>query len=67
MKCSICITNYIDSKNKLTCDYCGFEACRKCITKYILNTSNEPSCMSCKRYGIFLHYMKSLQQVFSTS
>lgn len=62
MKCSICITNYIDSKNKLTCDYCGFEACRKCITKYILNTSNEPSCMSCKKVWDF----STLYEKFTT-
>lgn len=53
MKCPICITKYTDSKKKIICDFCDFEVCRKCCTKYILSSSNEPSCMSCKKVWDF--------------
>lgn len=49
--CNICCENYNKSLNtKVTCEIgtCGFEACKKCVRTYLLNTTNDPHCMNCK-------------------
>ena len=51
MDCGICYEKYNKSLNaKITCcfSYCNFEACKTCIRTYLLNTTNDPHCMSCK-------------------
>lgn len=51
MDCSICCEKYNKSLNaKITCYFtsCNFEACKTCIRTYLLNTTNDPHCMSCK-------------------
>ena len=51
MTCNICCENYNKSLNtKVTCPItaCSYEACKTCVRTYLLNTTNDPHCMSCK-------------------
>lgn len=50
MNCNICIEEYTNVvRMKITCEFCEFDSCIKCCKKYILDSVNEPHCMSCKR------------------
>ena len=49
--CNVCCEKYNKSLNsKITCEFtgCGFEACKTCVRTYLLGTTNDPHCMSCK-------------------
>jgi hypothetical protein len=44
--CIICAENYNNSFHKpIKCEYCDFEACKKCCQTYLIN-ENDPKCMS---------------------
>jgi len=47
--CSVCCEKYnkINHK-KVICPFCDFESCKTCIQTYLLSTSEDPHCMSCK-------------------
>ncbi len=50
--CDICAEKVNNSTRKLvTCKagVCGFTACKTCVRTYILNSYNDPHCMSCKQ------------------
>lgn len=48
MSCNVCIEDFNKtSRSKVTCK-CGFEACRDCIKKYLLDQTMDAHCMSCK-------------------
>ena len=49
--CSICCDKFNKAINyKIICptSTCKLEACKKCVRTYILNTTHDPHCMSCK-------------------
>lgn len=46
-ECNICINK---NKNIITCKYCEFEACKNCVSKYILESINDAKCMNCHKY-----------------
>lgn len=47
--CPICCEPFNRSTRKgVSCNYCHFKGCRSCNQTYILQSINEPSCMSCK-------------------
>jgi len=47
--CNVCCSKYNHQKHKqVTCAFCDFDACRECIQKYLLSTTENPHCMSCK-------------------
>jgi len=49
--CQICFENYNKSTRiHVTCQSCGFEACRQCHSTFILDTTNPlPNCMHCHK------------------
>ena len=50
--CNICCEYYNKSTRALVkCCYddCNFEACKSCVRKYLLSTTNDPHCMNCKK------------------
>ena len=50
--CVICAETINHSTRKsITCSssLCDFTACKTCIRTYILNSYNDPHCMSCKQ------------------
>ena len=48
--CFVCIESYHKLfHKKIVCCYCSFEACHRCIQKYILSQIQDPHCMKCKK------------------
>ena len=50
--CSVCCEKYNLSKHKsVICpfDDCNFTSCKSCVRTYLLGTTNDPHCMSCKK------------------
>jgi hypothetical protein len=50
-ECRICFDTYNKStRARVTCQSCGFEACRQCHSTFILDASNTlPNCMECHK------------------
>jgi hypothetical protein len=50
MSCNVCVSDYNKSNRKLiSCDHCGYDACRKCCETYIIQTKEDAHCMNCKK------------------
>lgn len=48
--CGICCESFNKSNHKkVDCPFCDLEACRACVQRYLLETSNDPHCMGCNR------------------
>lgn len=48
-ECSICCETYNKVKHsKVTCPTCDVSFCRTCVQRYLLETQNDPHCMSCR-------------------
>jgi len=48
--CGICCEGFNKSNHKkVDCPFCDLEVCRACVQRYLLETSNDPHCMGCKR------------------
>lgn len=44
-ECQICMENFTSSlRARVSCDSCNLEACRECVRKHLLNTSELPHC-----------------------
>lgn len=64
-ECDICCGNYNHSTRKiLTCPFCQFESCTGCVRKFLLTTSQEPHCMSCKTAWSRDFWMDSFPKTF---
>ena len=50
-ECGVCIELYNKSTRvRVTCQSCGYEACRQCCATFILDASNTlPNCMNCHK------------------
>ena len=50
MDCSVCCEKLNKSNHKnIICGYCNFSACKTCIQKYLMESSQDPHCMNCKK------------------
>ncbi len=62
--CSVCCSDYVMEKkepaNKTVCYHCKYDACRKCVKRYLLSSINDPHCMSCKKPWDEKHTRESL-------
>jgi hypothetical protein len=50
--CTVCCEPYNKSNHLcVECDFaeCKYKACKECVRAYLLNTTNEPHCMECKK------------------
>lgn len=48
--CNICCESFNKTNHKkVCCPFCDFESCRTCTQTYLLSTSEDPHCMSCKK------------------
>ena len=48
--CGICCEGFNKSNHKkVDCPFCDLKVCRACVQRYLLETSNDPHCMGCKR------------------
>jgi len=52
-ECAVCCEAYNKTTHTRTaCEHsgaCEFEACKACIRKYLLSTTNDPNCMQCNK------------------
>jgi hypothetical protein len=49
-ECPVCIETFTKmSHKKVRCCFCSYEACHRCIQKYILGEIQDPHCMKCKK------------------
>ena len=46
-QCTVCVSSYNNHSPVVTCDECEYQACRKCVVKYITNGDFLPKCMNC--------------------
>ena len=50
MSCPVCCDDYNrSSRNRTECPYCPFQACASCAQRYLLDTTEDAHCMSCRR------------------
>jgi hypothetical protein len=49
--CMVCIETYTKQPNRkhAKCPYCDVQACVKCTQTYLMNTTEDPHCMGCRR------------------
>ena len=67
MTCSICCELFNKSINtKIICPIsnCAFEACKKCVRTYLLSTTNDPHCMTCKNQWEHKFLVDNLNKTF---
>ena len=47
--CEICCERFnLQNHKKVSCSFCDFKTCRKCVQTYLLSAVNDPHCMKCK-------------------
>lgn len=47
--CDVCCETFNrQNHKKVECPFCDFVTCRKCVQTYLVDTTNDPHCMSCK-------------------
>lgn len=49
MSCQICLEEYKGRVKPIACQYCPSSSCRKCLEQYLLQTYEDPHCLTCKR------------------
>ena len=50
MSCDVCCEVFNrSSRSKITCPYCPFSACSGCSERYLLETTQDAHCMSCRK------------------
>lgn len=47
--CNICTENITKFRYEIDCLFCNFTACCDCVKRYILESSEDPCCMNCKK------------------
>ena len=48
--CLVCCEKLNKSNHKkIICGYCNFLACKTCVQKYLMESSQDPNCMNCKK------------------
>ena len=50
MDCQICCEKInLSTRKNVICNFCDYSVCRACFQMYVSETTNEPSCMNCKK------------------
>ncbi len=50
MSCEVCCDEFNrSSRSKINCPYCPFSACSGCSERYLLETTHDAHCMSCRK------------------
>ena len=48
-ECEICYETFNKStRSRVSCGHCNFDACKKCVRYYLMNTTSGAHCMGCK-------------------
>lgn len=48
-ECNICCETITKKNKEITCLHCHSSSCVECVKNYLLNTSKDPHCMSCRK------------------
>jgi hypothetical protein len=63
--CSVCIEQMNKSSRKrVNCGSCNYSACRDCYKRYLLDTNENPHCMSCKNNWNHLSMLERFDKSF---
>ena len=47
--CSVCAEKFTSSvRTKISCNYCSYNACKTCVTRYLLSQVVDAHCMNCR-------------------
>jgi len=47
--CSVCTEKFTNSvRTKICCNYCSYNACKTCVTRYLLSQVVDAHCMNCR-------------------
>lgn len=50
MSCSVCIESFNRStRKKIQCPYCEYDVCKECVEHYLLDSTQDAHCMSCRK------------------
>ena len=49
MDCSICCEKFTKTNKEIQCQYCEFTSCKNCNERYLLESPDDPHCMSCRK------------------
>ena len=49
MDCGICCESFTKTRKQISCSFCSDSACTSCHKRYLLDSIQEPHCMSCKK------------------
>lgn len=64
-ECNVCCEKFNKNTNtSIVCKMCDYNACKKCIKKYILGSINQPHCMNCKVMWNNNYLIKNLNKTF---
>lgn len=66
-ECTVCCDGYNKTSHKqVICAYCGYEACRSCIQKFITtpNSGKDPSCMQCNQVWNSVFVVEAVTKTF---
>lgn len=48
-ECSVCAEKFTGSvRTKICCNYCSYNACKTCVTRYLLSQVADAHCMNCR-------------------
>lgn len=62
VECGVCCGT--SSRRLVQCVHCGYEACPSCVETFLLNSTNDPSCMNCRSVWDILFLQKALDADF---
>lgn len=66
--CLVCLEDYSQTRQKVTCEKCGYQACQECVQMYLQGKQAEPHCMNCKEeFSMFFAYSNLQKQWLMTA
>lgn len=65
--CLVCLENYAQTRQKVSCEKCEYHACQGCVQRYLEEKQAEPHCMNCKEEFSMLFVYSNLQKPWLTT
>ena len=65
--CLVCLENYAQTRQKVSCEKCEYHACQGCVQRYLEEKQAEPHCMNCKEEFSMLFAYSNLQKPWLTT
>lgn len=48
-ECNVCIESFTAKNPEISCPHCQAQTCRVCVKRYLIESSQTPHCMACKK------------------